>query len=547
MTTMTIPKYTEIALPELGIAIEPSILTGAHTNEYRIVAAIRSTNTFHHSYIRTRKIHVYIALDTSGSMGGDMMTIQSETYMSRIICCITAINKLLEFFRVLAENGIDVYFTLVGFHTEPIPVFEHKKIPASMDEIRKMQEECELVHPLGATNVGAVLNHIAELRRRYDTADAGEYSSYSILLSDGYVTSGLDKAEIQRGRDGNPQWIFNTTIGIGESSDYDEGLLDSLSAESSGCRGCACADDLYDNLLSSIFQQMDIHANGIEWEGPVEYKYPLQKAELRYGQFIAASTGTMFARYEPSMEIKMKMRHENVRTGEQTGCIQRGIWSVSYDVEWDDDSDLYMVTIRLVANTMPAVRRQIRFQQIHGKMMQDYLKCIREFYTYDMQSKIMVDHLYLHFSKWLSDIDGMASSPVLERMKIILNEMWKRIDQLYQQFNETGELQDSDDLSEPSLSDFMIPNRYGIPRVNFASSTIFPLLQRAPSQIQRDATQTPAFMSPYRTPMLVRQGNALLTPSQTISSIQIMRSQTAQGNYAFIGRMMTESYSQSSI
>jgi len=112
--------------------------------------------------------------------------------------------------------------------------------------------------------------------------------------------------------------------------------------------------------------------------------------------------------------------------------------------------------------------------------------------------------------------------------------MWRRIEQLAHQLTEQPDEFDND-LTEP-LSDLY-------PQINIAHGLM-------PSTILYGASQSPhtpvgnAYQTPLFTPM---RNNSTLTPSQTVSTIRMMRSQSNNGNYAFIGRMMTDSYSQSSI
>jgi hypothetical protein len=521
-------RYTEISIPELDLSVEPGIIIGAHAHEYRLISAIRSTNTFNHTCIKTKNIHVLIALDMSGSMGTIISGFgDPDMSVNRIECCISSINKLLEFLRVLSENGIEVYFTLVGFNTSVVPIFEHHRVPSDPSELCKMQDTCNLLHPSGATNVGSLLEYVSGIRRKYemdDTNNTDEFATYSILLSDGYITMGPHKDAINERKSSNPFWVFNTSIGIGEPTEYDNELLNTLTKEDE-CRGCACSDDLYDNLLSSIFQHMDIHAKEVKWTGDMNGEYPLRGGVLRYGQFIAASTPTIFARYEPTIEVEMKLQNisESFHSDSFANSIRHGIWTVCYSIEKQENE--YHVRIRVVADTMPAVQRMIRYQQRYSKIVEDYLKIIKEFNTYDLDSRIMVNELYLHFSKWMTDIDAIEYSPVMIQMKTIIDEMWKRIEQLYQQMNDIPE----ESIQLNSISD--VPQVYTGYR-----SLLFPFMRNASPQDQNTIPSQPVYQTP-----------SLLTPSQTISSIQMMRSQSAAGNYAFIGRMMTENYSQSSL
>jgi hypothetical protein len=62
--------------------------------------------------------------------------------------------------------------------------------------------------------------------------------------------------------------------------------------------------------------------------------------------------------------------------------------------------------------------------------------------------------------------------------------------------------------------------------------------QLRPRVYQGNLTDTPYMYQGTR--------SVYASPSQTLSSIQMMRSQSRQGNYAFIGRMMTESFDSQS-
>lgn len=527
--------YTSINIPELSLSIEPSVIPCSRTNEYRIVSAIRSTQQFHHSHIDTKSVHVVIALDTSGSMAQTIPGIDGDE-STRVECCIDAICKLLEFFRVLVANGIEIYMSLVSFNTHVIPIFEHKTLTDSIQELELIKETCRLIYPTGATNIGNLLDYISGLREQHanDTT-----ATYSILLSDGYITMGRQYTEIERLKTTNTEWIFDATIGIGEDGEYDSELLDILSKEGK-CRGCACVDDLYDNLISSIFQQMDVHASAIEWTmnhyGTIEHQYPLQCSNLRHGQFICASSGIVNTQ-NPSMEIRMSVRRISIEyTGKYVHEISSGIWRIEYCVEKNIDGR-YEVCIRIMADCSQTTNRTIRNRQWYGRMIIDFMKLIREFNTYDLDSKVMVGDLYLHFSKWRMDIESVHSvdvMPIFEQMRAIIDQMWRRIEQLAHQLTEQPDEFDND-LTEP-LSDLY-------PQINIAHGLM-------PSTILYGASQSPhtpvgnAYQTPLFTPM---RNNNTLTPSQTVSTIRMMRSQSNNGNYAFIGRMMTDSYSQSSI
>jgi hypothetical protein len=73
------------------------------------------------------------------------------------------------------------------------------------------------------------------------------------------------------------------------------------------------------------------------------------------------------------------------------------------------------------------------------------------------------------------------------------------------------------------------PERYG--RVEQMPTEAPRLIPRVTT---RNLTDTPYMYQGIR--------SVYASPSQTLSSIQMMRSQSRQGNYAFIGRMMTESF-----
>jgi hypothetical protein len=238
-----------------------------------------------------------------------------------------------------------------------------------------------------------------------------------------------------------------------------------------------------------------------------------------------------------------------------THTITNGIWSIQYEltpISADDgETEDLTVHIRIIANTSRVYQRRIRYQHRHARIMSDYLKCVSQFTTGDIQSSTVINQLYFDFQKWRNDITGMEITPVLERMKAIIDEMWIRIDQLYQQNNASFTIGEEAEDTSDTVADLTSPPslnyRRLVPQVHTAQrSTLFPYLRAHQSESSSTASstidQTPSFARAYQTPQ--RTPSHLLTPSQTMSSIHMMRSQTAQGNYAFIGRMMTESYSQ---
>jgi hypothetical protein len=243
---------TIISIPQLAIAIEPNVTNSPTQDEFRVSATIRPLTQFSHKFVTAKKFHVIIDLDTSGSMSSIMNslsdtdvsqnTLQTSTIpdwlnigqfnniTTRLDCSIKAIKKLLEFFRVLSENGIEVFFTLNGFNHRVNRVFEYARIPSvtttdnrpasiytlasrmvdyqgdpfespmsvetvtntpitNPTSIKQMFSECGGIGTHGSTNIHNVIVHTNELKQKYGNSQ--DMQTISILLSDGYVTSGF--------------------------------------------------------------------------------------------------------------------------------------------------------------------------------------------------------------------------------------------------------------------------------------------------------------------------------------------------------------------
>lgn len=647
---------TIISLPKLGIEIEPSMTretrepsvanTGI-TEEYRVSATIRPLSEFSHKYITAKKYHVIIALDISGSMTCMMNRLNNDPHeltepVTRLECCIRAIKKLLEFFRVLTLNGIEIYFTLTGFNHSVRPVFEHVKVPSRIDDeepmvlgarrwnmdddwesierfadfaiatpvetvvqrvrpppstLRQMNRECNYIGSFGSTNIQNVVTHTNEIRQRYGGGDNESIETISILLSDGYVTSGMTRVQLEELTSQHPEMKYDVTIGIGEESDYDAQLLRAMTREED-VRGCPCIDDLYDNMLSSIFHKMNLFARNVECRvEPMETIAPLFEyttnptqyqcerftvPEFRFSQFIGFTTmikeGNGINVTMNDVPIDTDSESDEKSTGESTWVNDE--WKVVYSrsrSSGDTHGDIPRWDIRV--SIRPLFHRvcvsDVPDSSIQNNTMTNYMKLTRDFNQLDMENMQQVNEFYSELNQWMADVERCDATPVVAKMKSILTEIHRRItllveleeqrhqEEQYVPREDTGNdtVNDTSDvtrgvnyrynLTDPPISIFNIADFDSMPDDNVLPDSIplsYPQIYQANRYVSPDSLSeppsaiqaTPYNYNGYRSV----QATPSLTPSQTISSIRAMRTQSRQGNYAFVGRMMTESYSQ---
>jgi hypothetical protein len=468
--------------------------------------------------------------------------------------------------------------------------------PTTIDQ---MFRECNGIGPFGSTNIHNVLVHTSELKRKYGNTQ--DMQTISILLSDGYVTSGLSRHQLDELVQSNPEMKYDVTIGIGEETEYDAELLKSITREDD-VRGCPCIDDLYDNLLSCIFHKMNIFARNVRFvfdeNTESHFKYttspdqfecnPFNVPEFRFEQFVGFSTsfkqGSCINIRMSQLPLEVTHDDSSDNSDNIIDCIYGGAnneWKICYTrnrVSTDNDLSTsgirrYDTDISIELIPERITLESLRNQKIQHHIVTEYMKITKELDSIDMEDMARVNQLYLHLSQWNTDYKDCSNTPTTTKMQTIISEIYRRINHLVE-LEEERRSYEMSNAGSPRRNVFgreytdyisysvdssgnrtsLLASIYGepddlqlpdnAPSFSIQTPQVHTGLYLGDSQSLSEHpstyTATPYNYNGYRSV----QATPSLTPSQTISSIRAMRSQSRQGNYAFIGRMMTESYSQ---
>jgi len=225
------------------------------TNKIEQAVSISPNQEFDASIIDDKNIHFIYNIDYSGSMS-EPITFKNGRYYSRLEVCINSVIKSLEFLGKLADNGINIYITVVKFSNFAVVVKEFVKLEnkSIFDEIVKSLRE---ITPYYSTNMGESILKINDIENQYKPQCS---KIYKILLSDGYSNQGLSSQEI---KDTYTNY-FNVCIGIGNETQYDVDLLTILSCEQTE-RSCNSHDEMGDQIIDSVFGHMNIIAQNLKF------------------------------------------------------------------------------------------------------------------------------------------------------------------------------------------------------------------------------------------------------------------------------------------
>ncbi len=225
------------------------------TNKIEQAVSISPNQEFDASIIDDKNIHFIYNIDYSGSMS-EPITFKNGRYYSRLEVCINSVIKSLEFLGKLADNGINIYITVVKFSNFAVVVKEFVKLEnkSIFDEIVKSLRE---ITPYYSTNMGESILKINDIENQYKPQCS---KIYKILLSDGYSNQGLSSQEI---KDTYTNY-FNVCIGIGNETQYDVDLLTTLSCEQTE-RSCNSHDEMGDQIIDSVFGHMNIIAQNLKF------------------------------------------------------------------------------------------------------------------------------------------------------------------------------------------------------------------------------------------------------------------------------------------
>tara|TARA_B100001093_G_scaffold233788_1_gene224061 strand:+ start:2016 stop:3716 length:1701 start_codon:yes stop_codon:yes gene_type:complete len=226
-----------------------------HTNivnqnkEYAI--CISPNQEFSSCCISEDNIHVVFNVDISGSMTSYLTS--GNQYQSRIELTKKCLKECAMFLYTLASEGKNVYISIVTFSNNATTIISRKNLKTEED-CNYIIDKIESIHAGGATNLGTAI---------VETIDICNINSsdniYKILISDGFVNVGVvGVPQIKQ----DYKHFYNACIGIGNETDYDKSLLQTLSHEEHE-RSCFSIIEMKDQIIDSIFSNVNKIADKI--------------------------------------------------------------------------------------------------------------------------------------------------------------------------------------------------------------------------------------------------------------------------------------------
>jgi hypothetical protein len=450
--------------------------------------------------------NVFIALDMSGSMKTAVETIKNTNNInsnnSRFSYCISAISLLIKFFRKLTSSNKQVYLWIYGFNSSVFTLLENKLIINDDVDTDYIMKKCNRFEPLGCTNMDAVIRDIQGAKA--SLINNSNTKTISLLLSDGFTNTGRNRNDIMRLYPS----FFDVTIGIGNDDDYDQQLLSNLSKENF-VRGCITSDDIYDQIIGSVFEQFDIYASQLSIYGlentidtllsNVNYEFSYSDLttdkkgiiinNLRYSQPIILS---FTHNYEQSLSLNLIMTN-NHESFNPANIIAP---SFAFKTEYNSDKRNLCIAYSLDNNTFPDTG--------YYKEINEYLMIIKSFNTFDITNKNQVINIKNQIINLINLINNNQDPP-LNIIKIILEEYKVRVESL--------------------LSNILENEQQNDIHFDFCNNT----------HNNTSENNTPNSIPYYKSP---------LTHTQSISAINHIRRRT--GNITSLSRMASQEYSQSS-
>ena len=196
-------------------------------------------------------IHVVFNVDISGSMTSYITS--GNQYLSRIDLTKKCLKECAMFLYTLASEGKNVYFSIVTFSNSANALINRRKLETEED-VKDIINKIESIYASGATNLGTAIVETIDICN-IDSSD----NIYKILISDGYVNVGVvGVPQIKQ----DYKNFYNACIGIGNETDYDKSLLQTLSNEEHE-RSCFNIMEMKDQIIDSIFSNVNKIADNI--------------------------------------------------------------------------------------------------------------------------------------------------------------------------------------------------------------------------------------------------------------------------------------------
>jgi hypothetical protein len=487
------------------VGLETSIYK--QTNDTNFSIYLYPTIPFSHNNISQNIINVFIALDISGSMNVDVPNIdETPTTNSRYTCCVKSLNPLLDLLRKLSSYNKEIYLWLYTFNSSVYPIVENYKIINTDECVSTIISKCEDIYPRYGTDIGNVIKRIAREQTYLRIDD--NIKTISILLSDGFSNGGLTTDQIISTYPN----FFDATIGIGEDNDYDMKLLTAISRENR-VRGCMTSDDIYDQLIDSIFYDLEVYADTLI----VNIANDIKLIDSNQKYDIDTRGKIYFNKLRHSQPIIMifngcphsfNFQFEGVKDTNNINNISKTINHNENDIMDLSfvklDNNVYDLDVSLTDEGMELYDRTLLLNIGDYKILSNYLNIIKEFNKFDTDSITEISNIKNKIDITIDSILNINNHST-SIIRIILNQFKKRVDLLHQNY--------------VSLSlDDEIPNE--IPHYTNDSMYVSPSGKRL---------------------RLTSDNNTPLTPSQRVNSVNIMRRQA--GKYASLSSNLSQTYS----
>jgi len=236
-------SFLSIRFP--GFNISQSATPHYSQNTKHISCAIKSNLEFSSSIVKENALHIIFAQDQSGSMSQFV----SGAYKSRLEICKAALRDSVKFLSSLGDEGKTVYVSIILFSFSSTTVVNAVKINSST--LNKVLEKINEIQATDTTDIGSAIQEIKKQIHKTESLNIDR--TIKILLSDGYVTSGISSLDLQN----NCSEYFDSTIGIGKETEYDKELLLKLTQETDE-RSCIRESELNSHIVDSVFGKLSI-------------------------------------------------------------------------------------------------------------------------------------------------------------------------------------------------------------------------------------------------------------------------------------------------
>lgn len=247
--------------------MEPVLLCSSfYKTDSKVCGNIRVNQTFIEQFVQNgrtgKKVKILITLDISGSMGHDLTNSFGKPKLNVIT---DSLLEVLEYLFALAENGHEIYLTLLVFSDDTDTVFEEQLNAASKSKI------ISSIKSLKPTNGTNILTAIRTSKEHLDKMASEDSTIFAIFITDG-MNSQLDD---------NPLIVDeiktcvhkNVFVGVGigkVGDDYDGELLNSMFEEDFS--GCPTLEEMTNVVIDHVFSASSSLLESVSFDFSEEIK-----------------------------------------------------------------------------------------------------------------------------------------------------------------------------------------------------------------------------------------------------------------------------------